>query len=65
MKKALGVLAGFVLLALAARAFQTAWTGWSGGHGDVAFWWAVITCFLAAAGLGAVVGTLIHSREAG
>ncbi len=65
MKKALGVLAGLALLALAARAFQTAWTGWTGGHGDVGFWWTVIACFLAAAGIGAVVGTVIHSRETG
>lgn len=62
MKKALGFLAGLFLLALAARAFQTAWIGWTGGHGDVGFWWTVISCFLGVAGTGAVIGTAIHTR---
>ncbi len=65
MKKALGFLAGLFLLSLAARAFQTAWLGWSGGHSDVGFWWLVITGFLTIAGLGAVIGTWIHTRKAG
>ena len=64
MKKALGYLAGIVLLALAGSAFRTAATGWSGGHGDVGFWWTVITCFLGIAGLGALIGTAIHTRPA-
>ena len=65
MKKALGLLAGLFLLSLAARAFQTASLGWSEGHPDVGFWWSVITGFLTIAGLGAVIGTLIHTRKAG
>ncbi|MDE2652565.1 MAG: hypothetical protein F4087_08490 [Gemmatimonadetes bacterium] len=65
MKKALGFLAGLFLLSLAARAFQTAWLGWSGGHSDVGFWWSVITGFLMIAGLGALIGTWIHTRKAG
>ena len=65
MKKALGLLAGLFLLSLAARACQTASLGWSEGHSDVGFWWSVITGFLTIAGLGAVIGTLIHTRKAG
>lgn len=65
MKKALGFLAGFGLLALAAAAARTASLGWGGGHTDVGFWWTVIAGFLGIAGLGAVVGTAIHSRRTG
>ena len=64
MKKALGFLAGLVLLALAARAYRTASIGWSGGHGDVGFWWTVIACFLGIAAAAAIVGTWIHARSA-
>lgn len=63
MKKALGFIVGLFLLALAALAFRTASTGWSGGHGDVGFWWTVISCLLGIAGTGAVIGTAIHSRR--
>lgn len=65
MKKALGFLAGLVLLSLAAGAARTASLGWGGGHTDVGFWWTVIAAFLTIAGLGALVGTLIHSRKTG
>ena len=65
MKKALGFLAGLVLLALAAGAARTASLGWGGGHTDVGFWWTVIAGFLTIAGLGALVGTVIHSRGTG
>jgi len=63
MKKGLGLLVGIFLLALAARAFQTASIGWSGGHGDVGFWWTVISCFLGIAGAGALIGTAMHGRR--
>ncbi len=65
MKKALGFFAGFVLLALAAGAARTAMLGWGGDHTDVGFWWTVIAGFLTIAGLGAVVGTAIHTRKSG
>lgn len=38
--------------------------GWSQGHTDVGFWWTVITCLLTIAGAGAVIGTVIHTRQA-
>ena len=62
MKKALGFFAGLVLLALAGGAARTASIGWGGGHTDVGFWWTVIAGFLTIAALGALVGTVIHSR---
>lgn len=65
MTKALGFLAGLVLLSLAAGAARTASLGWGGGHTDVGFWWTVIAGFLAIAGLGALVGTIIHTRRTG
>ena len=65
MKKALGFLAGLVLLTLAAGAARTAFLGWGGGHTDVGFWWTVIASFLTIAALGALVGTSIHTRKAG
>ncbi len=65
MNKALGFLAGLVLLALAGGAARTASLGWGGGHTDVGFWWTVIAGFLTIAGLGALVGTVIHTRRTG
>ena len=65
MKKALGFFAGLVLLALAAGAARTASLGWGGGHTDIGFWWTVIASFLTIAGLGALVGTVIHTRRTG
>jgi hypothetical protein len=64
MKSALGVLAGLVLLVLAIGAFRTASGGWSGGHTDIGFWWTVIASFLTIAALGAIIGTVVHSRPA-
>ena len=64
MMKALGVLAGLVLLLLAAGAARIASLGWAGGHSDVGFWWTVITGFLGIAGAGALVGTAVHARSA-
>lgn len=63
MKKALGFLAGFGLLSLAAAAAHTAFLGWGGGHSDVGFWWTVIAGFLGIAAVGALVGTAIHARS--
>ena len=65
MKKALGLFAGLVLLALAAGAARTAMLGWGGHHTDVGFWWTVIASFLTIAGMGALVGTVIHTRKTG
>ena len=63
MKSIPGFAVGLLLLVLAFGAFRTASAGWSGGHTDVGFWWTVIASLLSIAGLGALVGTSIHSRS--
>jgi hypothetical protein len=65
MKKILGISVGVLLVALSWLAFRTSAGNWWAGHDDLGFWWAVIGTFLALAGLGAVVGTLVHTRPGG
>ncbi len=62
MARVLGVLAGLGILALAGAAFQDSRAGWADGHSDIGFWWAVITALLTIGGLGAIIGTWIHTR---
>ena len=62
MTRILGVLAGLGILVLAGLGFQDSRAGWAEGHSDVGFWWAVITVLLAISGLGAIIGTWIHTR---
>jgi len=62
MKKILGISVGALLLVLSWLAFQTSAGNWWGGYDDLGFWWAVIGTFLALAGLGAVIGTWVHTR---
>jgi hypothetical protein len=61
--KLIGYLIGIVWLGLAYGAFRTSSAGWSQGHSDIGFWWAVIGTLLAIAALGAMVGTAVHSRS--
>ena len=62
MKSALGIGVGVFLFILSFGAFRVASGGWSGGHPDMGFWWTVIGSLLGIAALGAVVGTVVHSR---
>lgn len=62
MTRVLGMMAGFGILVLAGFAFSDSSVGWSAGHSDIGFWWAVIAVFLTIAGLGAVIGTWIHTQ---
>ncbi len=62
MKKALGVLAGLGLLALAMGAARTSLAGWDAGRSDVGFWWTVIASLLLIASMAALIGTAVHSR---
>ncbi len=62
MTRVLGMLAGVIILVLAGFTFQDSATGWSEGHSDIGFWWAVITVLLTIAGCGAVIGTWIHTQ---
>jgi hypothetical protein len=62
MKTILGISVGVLLVALSLLAFRTSFGNWGVGHDDLGFWWAVIATFLALAGLGAVIGTWVHTR---
>jgi len=62
MKRAIGLVIGVVYLFVAFLAVGNSSRGWAGGHSDLGFWWAVIAALLAAAGLGALIGSWIHSR---
>jgi hypothetical protein len=62
MTRVLGMLAGVGILVMAGFTFQDSSAGWAGGHSDIGFWWAVITVFLTIAGLGAIIGTWMHTQ---
>lgn len=62
MARIFGIGVGLVWAGFAFYAFQQSSAGWAQGHTDIGFWWAVIGAFLAIASVGAVVGTLIHTR---
>ena len=62
MTRVLGMLAGVGILVMAGFALQDSAAGWADGHADIGFWWAVITVFLTIAGLGAIIGTWIHTQ---
>jgi hypothetical protein len=60
--KFFGYVIGIIWIGLAFGAFRTSAAGWSGGHSDMGFWWAVIGTLLSVAALGALIGTTIHIR---
>ena len=64
MKSLIGIVFAVLFAILAALAFQNSNQGWSLGHSDLGFWWAVIGTLLAIAGLGALVGGWIHTWPA-
>jgi hypothetical protein len=63
MTRIAGILVAAVYAVITYLAFSNSADGWAGGHSDLGFWWAVIGCFLAIAGLGALIGTLLHTRK--
>ncbi|MDX1568522.1 MAG: hypothetical protein R3223_12020 [Longimicrobiales bacterium] len=62
MKLAIGIHIGLFYFFLAYLAYQESSQGWTAGHPDLGFWWAVIAAFLTIAGLGAAIGTWRHLR---
>ena len=62
MGRIFGMAVGVIWLGLAFGALRTANAGWAAGHSDIGFWWTVIAALLAIAGLGALIGTWIHTR---
>lgn len=62
MKRIAGLTVGIIWLFMAGLAFRESAGGWSMDRSDIGFWYAVIGSFLAIAGLGAIIGTMIHTR---
>lgn len=63
MKRIAGILVAAFYAVITFLAFDNSADGWAGGHADLGFWWAVIGGFLGIAGLGALIGTLLHTRR--
>ena len=53
---------GVVWLGMAFLGFLNGGAGWDAGHSDLGFWWTVIAGLLAITGLGALIGTWIHTQ---
>ena len=62
MKLIIGLVIAALYVVLSGLAFTTSNVGWSEGHGDLGFWWAVIGTLLGIAALGALLGTWLHTR---
>jgi hypothetical protein len=54
---------GVLYAVLAGFAYTNSTGQWFVGNSDLGFWWAVIGTLLGIAGLGAFLGTLIHTRS--
>jgi hypothetical protein len=63
MKRILGWGVGVVYLVIAYGAYSRASAGWDAGHGEIGFWWTVVTVLLLIASLAAFVGTWIHTQQ--
>jgi hypothetical protein len=63
MKRLIGLFIGVVWLFMAVLAYRESAGGWAIGHSDIGFWYAVIGSFLAIGGVGAIIGTMIHTRS--
>lgn len=63
MGRILGYLVGIVWLGLAYGAFRSAQAGAAMGQADWGFWWTVVAALLTIAGLGALIGTFVNSKE--
>jgi len=63
MNRIFGYLVGIVWLGMAFGAFQRGQNGGAMGYTDMVVWWTIIAGFLTIAGLGALVGTTIHTAN--
>ena len=61
-KQLAGMGVGVIWLGMAFGSYQNSRAGWEAGYADLGFWWAIIGGLLAIAGLGALIGTWIHTR---
>ena len=62
MRRIFGMGVGVVWRGMAFGAVRGSSAGWADGHSDLGFWWTVIVGLLAIAGLGAMIGTWIHTQ---
>ncbi|MGD2046765.1 MAG: hypothetical protein PVJ80_06665 [Gemmatimonadota bacterium] len=65
MKRILGMAVGVLYLGIAFGALRNASAGWDSGHADLGVWWTVVAALLTIAALGALIGTWIHTSNAG
>jgi hypothetical protein len=63
MNRIFGYLVGIVWLGMAWGAFQRGQNGGAMGYTDMVVWWTIIAGFLMIAGLGALIGTTIHTAN--
>ena len=63
MKRVIGIAIGIAYLGIAAFALNYSTGSWRAGHADIGVWFTVIAGFLAIAGLGAIIGTWLHTSE--
>lgn len=63
MKRIMGWGVGVVYLVLSFSAYSIASNGRADGHGELAFWFAVVGTLLLIAALGAFIGTWIHTQQ--
>lgn len=64
MKFLVGIVIGVIYAVLVGLALNQSAQGWQAGQADLGFWWTVIGTLLGIAGLGAVIGTWLHTRPA-
>jgi len=65
MKFFVGIGIGVLYAVLVTLALTHSTRSWQAGNADLGFWWAVIGTLLAIAGLGAVIGSWLHTRPSG
>jgi len=63
MNRIFGYLVGVVWLGMAFGAFQRGQNGGALGYSDMSVWWTIIAGLLTIAGVGALVGTTIHTAK--
>ncbi|GMR13208.1 MAG: hypothetical protein BMS9Abin29_1411 [Gemmatimonadota bacterium] len=63
MKRVIGIAIGVAYLGITAFALNYAIVKWREGHADIGFWFTVIAVLLGIAGVGAIVGTWLHTSE--
>ena len=63
MKRVIGIAIGITLLGITAFTQNYAIANWRAGHADIGVWFTVIAGLLAIAGLGAIIGTWLHTSE--